>query len=314
MTEIENPPHFLLIGCGGAGIRILDLIESLQLENVRTVATDTNRNVLEKTQFDAQILLGNNLSNFRGEGDPQEAAAAALDVHSEFVSLIEPSEIVIIIAGLGRGAGSGAAPQIAKIARDRGAIVIAIVMFPFPIQEKTLRQADAGLEELFQHADSVIVFDNQRIYAISSGISVEQGYAKYNEIIADVLSSLIKSVTIPSLINLDPDDFKAIFRNEGLGMVLFGESRENAKNKNESVVRECWSSPSLDIDYRSATGCLVLITGGNDFGRYDAEEIARSITDEIDPHADVVWCTDIQKTMDRKISVYAIMTGILWKR
>jgi cell division protein FtsZ len=192
--------------------------------------------------------------------------------------------------------------------------VIAIVMFPFRIQDKTLRQADAALEGLLQHADSVIVFDNERFRGIFSGLSVEQGYAKGNEIIADVLRSLIKSVTFPSLINLEPDDFKAIFRNKGLGIVLMGDSRENAKNKNESVVRECWSSPSLDIDYWSATGCLVLITGGNEFGRYDAEEIARSVTDEIDPHADVVWCTDIQKTMDGKIRVYAIMTGIRLKR
>lgn len=126
----------------------------------------------------------------------------------------------------------------------------------------------------------------------------------------EILGGIIRSITSPSRINLDPEDFDAVFRTKGLAMVLCGEPRDDATNKNESVVRECWGNPLFDNDYRSATGSIVLFAGGYDINGYDAEEIARSVTDELDPHADVVWCMDSFENMGEKMKVYVIMSGI----
>ncbi len=315
MTEIEKSPHFLIFGCGGAGITILDRIEALQNQNIRTVAIDTDQKFLEVYRAQIKIPLeSHNPIIFRGEGDPAQVADAVLAAKSKFESLIEPSDTAFIIAGLGRGVGTGAAPQIAKIARDQGALVIAIAILPFCIQEKTVRQAWEGLKELLKHGDSVIVLDNQRIRDCFYGLPVAQEYSMLNGIITDVVTTLIRSITAPSLINLDPEDFEAIFRNKGLATILTGESREADRNKNESVVRDCMTSPLFDIDYRSATGSLVLIIGGYNVGLYDAEVIATSVTDEIDPHADVVWSAIIKESIQGEIRVYAIMTGIRVKK
>lgn len=313
MTEPLNSPHFLLIGCGGAGIRILDQLSTLQSDAIRTVAIDSDKEALERSRAEIKIFLGDNPITFIDERDVARSAEAILEAKPEIESLIEPSSFVFIIAGLGRGVGSGAAPQIAKIVLDQGALVIATVTLPFLIQDRTVRQGYAAAEELLLYADSVIVFDNQRTRNFSNHLSLVHIYAKFNGMIADVLGGLIRSMTSPSRINLDPEDFEAIFRNKGLAMVLYGEPRDDAQNKNESVVRECWCNPLFDINYRNATGSIVLFAGGYDINGYDAEEIAHSVTDELDPHADVVWCMDSFEKMGEKMKVYVIMTGIQGK-
>jgi cell division protein FtsZ len=313
MTKPPNPPHFLIIGCGGTGIRILDQISTVKSDAIRTVAIDSDEVALDKSSADIKIFLENNPITFIDERDVARSAEAILEAKSEIESLIEPSSIVFIIAGLGRGVGSGATPQIAKIVRDRGALVIATAILPYRIQDKTVRQGYAAAEELCQHADSVIVFDNERTRNFSNHLSLAQRYAKFNGMIADVLGGLTRSMTSPSRINLHPEDFDSIFRKKGLAMVLCGEPRDNAQNKNESIARECLNNPLLDIDYRSATGSIVLFTGGTDINGYDAEEIARSVTDELDPHADVVWCMDSWEAIVEKMKVYVIMTGIRGK-
>ncbi len=308
MTGPLNAPHFLLIGCGGTGIKILDQISTVKSDAIRTVAIDSDEETLDKSSADIKIFLENNPITFIDERDVARSAEAILEAKPEIESLIEPFSIVFIIAGLGRGVGSGAAPKIAKIARNKGALVIATPILPYLIQDKTVRQGYTAAEELLKYADSVIVFDNQRSRNFSNHLSVAQ--QKLNGMIADMLGGLIRSMTATSRINLDPEDFEAIFRNKGLAMVLCGEPRDDATNKNESVVRECWCNPLFDIDYRSATGSIVLFTGGNDINGYDAEEIARSVTDELDPHSDVVWCMDSWEAIAEKMKVYVIMTGI----
>jgi cell division protein FtsZ len=135
-------------------------------------------------------------------------------------------------------------------------------------------------------------------------------YAKVDIIILGALQGLLNSLTPTCLENCDPEDFRAIFRHRGLAIVLHGESDLNVVNTNESVVRNCLKSPSLNIDYHGARGCFVLITGGNDLNRFDTQEIATSLTYDLDPHADVIWSATIEKDMEGRVRVYAIVTGI----
>lgn len=159
-------------------------------------------------------------------------------------------------------------------------------------------------------AHARIVLDNQLIRDFHYGLSIDQEYARLNGIIVDVIKNIIHCITAPSLINLDPEDFDVILRNKGLATILTGMSRENDRNKNESVVRNCMSSPLFDIDYRSAISSLVLMIGGYNIGLYDAEDIATSVTYKIDPHAEVIWGAVIEESIQGEIRMYAIMTGI----
>jgi len=310
MTETGKIPDILIIGVGGAGNTIIDKMRTIRFSHVKTVAVDTDKQVLDSTHADLKILLGNGLIKRSVEGNSDESANAITKARPGIDHLFEPETIVFIIAGLGGCAGSGAAPQVAKIAREKGALVIAIVLFPFRIQRKTVKIAEEGLHELLMYADSVIVIDNDRYRSLYFNKSPSGVYAKADEIILDVLRGLITAVTIPCLINCDLDDFQAIFSNRGLSIVLHGESGNNVVNTNESVVRNSLNCPSLNVDYRGARGCFVVIMGGNDLNLYDTEEIATSLTYDLDPHAEIVWSATIEKSMEGRVRVYAIVTGI----
>ncbi len=309
-TPPKNVPPFLLIGCGGAGITIIDRIGKNHIPEVRTIAADTDGKALASSRSEVQILLGNNTIRGWRDGNPAESAQAVIEQRSEFEYLFGPGGIVFIVTGLGGGAGSGAAPRIARIARDKGSLVIAMALFPFRIQRKTVKNAEEGLQELLVNADSVIVMDNDRYRNILPHLSGEKVYATVNGIAVDVLNRLIESISLPYLINIDPDDFPASFRNKGMAIILAGESGNAEGNGNEQVVRHCLNSPSFDIDYRRATGCTVLIAAGQEFNQDATGEIVSLLTHELDPDADVVWCTNMHKSMNGRVRVYGIMTGI----
>jgi cell division protein FtsZ len=309
-TRPHNLPHFVLVGCGGAGITIIDHIGKNHIPEVKLVTTDTDHKALISGRSDIQILLGNTLVKGWRDGNPAESAQAVIEQRSEFEPLFEPGGIVFIVTGLGGGAGSGAAPHIARIAREQGSLVIAIALFPFRIQRKTVKNAEEGLRELLMHADSVIVMDNDRYRNVFPNLLPEKVYAKVNGIAVDVLHRLIESISLPYLINIDPDDFPALFRNKGMAIILAGESGNADGNAAEQVVRHCLNSPSCDIDYRSATGCIVLITAGQEFNQDVTGEIVHLLTNELNPAADVVWCSNKNKSMNGRVRVYGIMTGI----
>jgi cell division protein FtsZ len=310
MTETGKAPDILVIGVGGAGNTIIDAVWTTRFPQVKTVAADTDKQDLDSTHADLKILLGNDLIKRSGKENPDESANAVTEARSEIERLFKPETIVFVVAGIGGGAGSVAAPQVAKIAREKGALVIAIIFLPFQIHKTWINQGKDSLQQLISFADSVIVIDNDRFRSLNNNESPSGVYAKVDEIILGVLKGLITAVIIPCLINCDLDDFQAIFKNRGLSIVLHGESANNVVNTNESVVRNCLNCPSLNVDYRGAQGCFVLITGGNDLNLYDTEEIATSLTYDISLHADVVWSANIEKSMDGRVCVYAIMTGI----
>ena len=306
----KETPWFLVIGCGGAGNTIIDKIAVAGLFGVITIAIDTDREELRCTHADRKILLGNGLLRGLRDGDPIESANGVREEHDEIDSQIQPGNVVFIVAGLGGGTGSGAAPLVAKIAHDKGAFVIGIISLPFMIQQKWINQSQESLNLLQMYTESVIIIDNEQFRRRHHNEPVPVAYAKADEIILGVIRGLVTVVTQPCLIESSMEDLRVLFRNRGLAIVLDGESELCVENPDESIVRKCWSSPSLDIDFRSATGCFILITAGYDICLCDAEKISSSLTYEMDPRADVVWSAMIEKSLDGQIRVYAILTGI----
>ncbi len=310
MTETGKIPNILVIGVGGAGNKIIDKFWTARFNFVKTVAINADQQVLDSIHADLKILFGNGLNRISGEGNPDQFPNAVMEGRSNLDDLFEPGAIVFIIAGLCRGSGPGAAPQIAKIAREKGALVIALVSLPCLIRDGGVQPLEDYLHHLIDSADSVIVLQNNWILENFCHNYPTEVYAKVDGIILGVLEGLVTSLTLTCLENCDAEDFRAIFRDRGLAIVLYGESDLNVINTNESVVRNCLKSPSLNINYHGARGCFVLITGGNDLNRFDTEEIATSLTYDLDPHAEIVWSSRIEKDMEGRVRVYAIVTGI----
>jgi cell division protein FtsZ len=307
--DFVGQPRIVIIGCGGAGNNTVNRIHHMGVSGAETIAINTDKQHLDMIQADKRILIGKSLTKGLGAGGyPDVGKRAAEMARPTLEAILESADLVFITAGMGGGTGTGSAPVVAQIAKEQGAIVVGMVSYPFQVEKARLIRAEEGLEALASAADSVIVLDNNRLKNFVPNLPLGQAFSVMDQLIGETVKGISETITEPSLINIDYADVRAIMSKGGVAVMLVGESKQ--QNKAESVVRECLSNPMLDIDYRGATGSLIHITGGTDLTLQDAEEVATSLTYELDPHADVIWGARVRPDMEGKIRVLAIMTGV----
>jgi cell division protein FtsZ len=307
--DFVGQPRIVIVGCGGAGNNTVNRIHHMGVSGAETIAINTDKQHLDMIQADKRILIGKSLTKGLGAGGyPDVGKRAAKMARPTLEAVLESADLVFITAGMGGGTGTGSAPVVASIAKEQGAIVVGMVSYPFQVEKARLIRAEEGLEALASASDSVIVLDNNRLKNFVPNLPLGQAFSVMDQLIGETVKGISETITEPSLINIDYADVRAIMSKGGVAVMLVGESKQ--QNKAESVVRECLSNPMLDIDYRGATGSLIHITGGTDLTLQDAEEVATSLTYELDPHADVIWGARVRNDMEGKIRVLAIMTGV----
>ncbi len=307
--DIDGQPRIVIIGCGGAGNNTVNRLHHMGVSGAETIAINTDKQHLDMIQADKRILIGKSLTKGLGAGGyPEVGQKAAEMARPTLENLLESTDLCFITAGMGGGTGTGSAPVVAKIAKEQGAIVVGMVSYPFDVEKARLIRAEDGLDAISASADSVIVLDNNRLKNYVPNLPLAQSFSVMDQLIGETVKGITETITEPSLINIDYADVKAIMSKGGVATMLVGESKQ--QNKSESVVKECLSNPMLDIDYRGATGSLIHITGGSDLTLIESEEIATSLTYELDPNADVIWGARIRNDMEGKVRVMAIMTGV----
>ncbi|MCC7556870.1 MAG: cell division protein FtsZ [Methanoculleus marisnigri] len=307
--DIIGQPRIVIVGCGGAGNNTVNRLYHMQVSGAETIAINTDKQHLDMIQADKRVLVGKSLTKGLGAGGfPDVGRRAAEMARPTLESLLCDADLVFITAGMGGGTGTGTAPVVAQIAKEQGAIVVGMVSYPFQVEKARLLRAEEGLEQLSASADSVIVLDNNRLIKYVPNLPLGQAFSVMDQLIAETVKGISETITEPSLINIDYADVRAIMSKGGVAVMLVGESKQ--QNKAESVVHECLNHPLLDIDYRGATGSLIHITGGNDLTLQDAEEIASSLTYELDPHADVIWGARVNSDYEGRVRVMAVMTGV----
>ncbi|HJK02235.1 MAG TPA: cell division protein FtsZ [Methanocorpusculum sp.] len=307
--DMLGQPRIVIVGCGGAGNNTINRLHNMKVTGSETIAINTDKQHLDMIQADKRVLIGKSLTRGLGAGGfPDIGRRAAEMARPTLEGILKDADLVFVTAGMGGGTGTGSAPVVAQIAKEHGAIVVAMVSYPFQVERARMLKAEDGLEAMRQAADSVIVLDNNRLKTFVPNLPLGQAFSVMDQIIAETVKGISETITEPSLINIDYADVRAIMSKGGLAVMLVGESKQ--QNKAESVIRDCLAHPLLDIDFRGATGGLIHITGGNDLTLHDAEEIAQQLTYELDPHADVIWGARVRKDYEGKVSVMAIMTGI----
>ena len=307
--DMIGQPRIVIIGCGGAGNNTINRLHHMGVAGAETIAINTDKQHLDMIQADKRVLIGKSLTKGLGAGGyPDVGRRAAEMARPTLEAILESADLCFVTAGMGGGTGTGSAPVVAQIAKEQGAIVVGMVSYPFQVEKARLIRAEEGMESLSSAADSVIVLDNNRLKNFVPNLPLGQAFSVMDQLIGETVKGISETITQPSLINIDYADVRAIMSKGGVAVMLVGESKQ--QNKAESVVRECLSNPMLDIDYRGATGSLIHITGGSDLTLTDAEEIASSLTYELDPHADVIWGARIRNDMEGKVRVLAIMTGV----
>ncbi len=311
--EEFGTPNIVVVGCGGSGNNTINRLKNIGVDGVTTIAVNTDRQHLEMIKADKKVLIGRSITKGLGAGGyPEIGRKAAELARGTLEDLLAGANLVFVCAGLGGGTGTGSAPVIAEVAKKQGAIVIGMVQTPFKVERARIDKAKEGLTELKEHADTVIVLDNNKLVEYVPNLPIEQAFSVMDQIISETIKGITDTITKPSLMNIDFADVRAIMEHGGVAVMLVGEAK--SQNKANEVVRDCLSHPLLEVDYRGATGALIHISGGPDLTIKEAEEIVNDLTFEISDSAMVIWGARISKEFEGLVRVTAIMTGVHPKR
>ncbi|MCX9012681.1 MAG: cell division protein FtsZ [Candidatus Methanoperedens sp.] len=308
-VEDFGTPKIVVVGCGGGGNNTVNRLYNIGVAGADTIAINTDKIHLDITQADKKILIGKSITRGLGAGGfPEIGKRAAELARGTLEEVLKNANLVFVTAGMGGGTGTGVAPVVAQIAKDQGAIVIGMVTSPFRVERARMVKAEEGLDDLRNSADTVIVLDNNRLLDYVPNLPIDQAFSVMDQLISETVKGISETITQPSLINLDYADVRAIMKGGGLAVMLVGEAK--GQDKAKEVVRAALNHPLLDVDTNGATGCLLHITGGPDMSLHEAEQIASSLTYELDSHANVIWGARVRKDYESKVRCMAIMTGI----
>ena len=311
-TNDHLKPRITVIGCGGAGGNAVNNMITQQLEGVDFVVANTDAQALAQSLADRRVQLGRAITHGLGAGSrPDMGRAAAEEAMEDIGQILNGSHMVFIAAGMGGGTGTGAAPVIARLAREQGMLTVGVITKPFQFEgSNRMRIADAGIEEMQQFVDTLIVIPNQNLFRIANEKTT---FADAFAMADDVLHSGVRGVTdlmvVPGLINLDFADIRSVMSEMGKAMMGTGEAdgEERAKLAAEAAI----SNPLLDdVSMKGARGVLINITGGPDMTLFEVDEAANRIGDEVDPNANIIFGSATDSSLEGRIRVSVVATGI----
>lgn len=298
-----------VIGVGGGGTNATSWLYKKGVKGAEIVACNTDKQHLDLISADKKILIGRELTKGLGAGGYSNVGMeAAKEQMTELKESLKGADMVFVCAGMGGGTGTGAAPVIGQIAKDMGAIVIGAVTTPFNIERARVDKAEFGLQQLRQVSDTVIVIDNNRLVQIAGNLPIQQAFAVANELISTMIKGIVEIIAVPSLVNLDYADVKAIMQNGGVSVVGVGEA--DTERRVEEATKRALSNPLLEVSYKGATGALIHVTGGNDMTLDEVNRIGEIVTESLDAEANCIWGARIDEGMKGKVRVMTIITGV----
>ena len=298
-----------VFGVGGSGNNMVNWLYQKGIKGAEILAANTDQQHLNMIQADHKFLIGKEVTKGLGCGGfPERGAEAAKESIAKIKDIFKGTDMVFVCAGMGGGTGTGAAPVVAQTAKDCGAIVIGTVTMPFKIERARVEKAEFGLEQLRRVSDTVIVIDNNRLVSIAGNLPIKQAFAVANELVATMIKGIVETIAVPSLVNLDYADVKAIMTNGGVAVIGVGSSDTN--NRVQEAVNGALSNPLLDISYAGATGALIHVHGGPEMTLDEINQVGEKVTESLDPDANVIWGARVTDDMKGKLIVMTIVTGV----
>lgn len=307
---IETFAKIKVIGVGGSGGSAINRMIEAKIRGVDFIAVNTDAQALTHNQASTKVHIGKTTTRGLGAGmNPELGAKAADESSDELHELIKGSDMVFITCGLGGGTGTGAAPRIAQIARDLGALTVSVVTRPFAFegaQRKAI--ADAGLNELTENVDTIVTIPNERLLQIiDKKTSLLDSFAIVDDVLRQGVEGIADLITVPGLINVDFADVKAIMQDAG--SALMGIGRGTGENRAVEAAKNAIDSPLLELSIDGAKGILFLITGSPTLSMYEVNEAAKIITASSDPNAKIIFGAVIDETMEDDLKITVIATG-----
>ncbi len=315
MIEFQNEEQstfatIKVVGCGGGGNNAVNRMVDAGLRGVEFVAVNTDRQALSQTNAQVKIQIGEKLTKGLGAGAiPEVGRRAAEESREEIASALKGADLVFITAGMGGGTGTGAAPIVAEIARDLGTLTIAVVTKPFNFEGKQrMKNAEAGIAELKQHVDTLVVIPNDRLLqVVNKGTTMLEAFRIADDVLRQGIQGISDLIAVPAMINLDFADVKTVM--ESGGMAHMGIGIGSGENKLVEAAKNAISSPLLETNIDGARAVLINVTGGEDISIVDINEAANLIMEAADPDANIIFGAGIDETMKDEVRITVIATG-----
>ncbi len=308
----ELRPRISVIGVGGAGGNAIANMIASDVQGVDFVVANTDAQSLNSSAAERRIQLGLRITQGLGAGSRPEIGRAAAEETLDLIEkALEGAHMCFIAAGMGGGTGTGAAPIIAKAARDRGILTVGVVTKPFSFEgTRRGRAADAGIEELQKHVDTLIVIPNQNLFLIANpNTTFKEAFQMADEVLQQGVRGITDLMVMPGLINLDFADVRSVMSEMGKAMMGTGEA--GGDNRAIEAAERAIANPLLDgVSMKGAKGVIISITGGEDMRLMEVDEAANHIKELVDPDANIIWGSAFNDALEGKIRVSVVATGI----
>jgi cell division protein FtsZ len=302
--------RIVVMGCGGGGGNTISRLSRIGISGAELAACNTDAQDLKKIEDNiTKILIGAKLTRGLGAGGfPEMGMKAAEASRNDIGQYMQGAHLVFLCAGMGGGTGTGSAPVVAEVAKEAGAIVVAIVTYPFKLERARIAKAQEGIQRLRKAADTVIVVDNNKLVEYVPNLPIDKSFLIADEIVARAVKGITETIKEPSLINLDFADIRSVLGGGKVSVIGIGDGE--GPDKVDVGVRNTLEHPLLDVDYKGAKGAIIHITGGPDMTIGEANRIGELITAQFDPTANVMWGARVNPNFEDRIEIINIATGV----
>lgn len=304
-----------VVGIGGGGTNAVNRMIEAGLKGVEFIAVNTDAQALLMSDADYKVHIGSSLTKGLGAGaDPEIGVQAAEESREELKEALQGADMVFVTAGKGGGTGTGAAPIVAEIAKDVGALTVGVVTRPFSFEgRKRSVQADDGIKNLADKVDTLIIIPNDRLLnVVEKKTSILDAFRVADDVLRQGVQGITDLITVPGLINLDFADVRTIMA--GAGSALMGIGVANGENRAAEAAKAAISSPLLEASIEGAQGVLLNISGGSDLGLYEVNEAAEVVSNSAHPEANIIFGAVIDDSLGDEVRVVVIATGFDQRR
>lgn len=310
--EINNDAaaRIKVIGVGGGGNNAVDRMIDDSLMGAEFITVNTDHQALARSKAPTKIQIGDKLTRGLGAGaNPDIGTKAAEESAEDIMSVLDNCDMLFITAGMGGGTGTGAAPIIARLAKELGILTVGVVTKPFKFEgRKRMLNAERGIEELKRNVDTLITISNDRLLSIADKkTSMIDAFRMADNVLQQGVQGISDLIYNPGIINLDFADVRTIMLDKGIAHMGIGQAK--GENKTEEAARLAISSPLLDTTINGARGVLINICGGSDLGLFEANEAAQLIAEAVDEEAEIIFGTAINEELEDEVIVTVIATG-----
>ncbi len=307
---MEGLPPIKVVGVGGGGCNAVDRMIEAKIVGVDFVGVNTDEQVLARSHAETRIKIGDRVTKGLGAGsDPDKGRSAAEESRDELKDLLKGAEMVFITAGMGGGTGTGAAPLIAQVARDLGALTVAVVTRPFSFEGARRReQAERGIEALRDEVDTLIVIPNDRLLAVcDQNVGLTEAFKVADDVLRQGIQGISEIITTPGDINLDFADVRRIMADAGPALMAIG--RGNGENRAVEAAQSAIASPLLDVNIHGATGVLFNVASSGTIALHELNMAAQVIAEVVDPNAEIIFGTSTDQALGDEVKITLIAVG-----